>query len=86
MNITPDTNIRLLKCPIKLDNFTLIVDNLENKDNITEATNALETSQKKKAKKIKKSIAKKNPAEYEQLTKEYFENADKKGQRDLFRL
>lgn len=31
------------------------------------------------ADRLRKSIAKKNPAEYEQLTKEYFENADKKG-------
>ena len=36
------------------------------------------------ADRLRKSIAKKNPAEYEQLTKEYFENADKKGlSRDL---
>lgn len=31
------------------------------------------------ADRLRKSIAKKNPAEYEQLTKEYFENVDKKG-------
>ena len=31
------------------------------------------------ADRLRKSIAKKNPAEYEQLTKEYFENADEKG-------
>lgn len=30
------------------------------------------------ADRLRKSIAKKNPAEYEQLTKEYFENAQKK--------
>lgn len=31
------------------------------------------------ADRLRKSIAKKNPAEYEQLTKEYFENANEKG-------